>query len=88
MSNSFDIITSKQEGYSMTIQTTIHVNVESCVEIAAVTDAATWDELLANIREVIKLHLEDSDTVTEFNLIANPRIIITMELPENYAEIA
>lgn len=86
----------------MTIQTTIHVNVEyhpedaeygtvyvaSCVEIAAVTDAATWDELLANIREVIKLHLEDSDTVTEFNLIANPRIIITMELPENYAEIA
>jgi len=62
--------------------------VASCVEIAASTDGETLDELLKNIREMIDLYLEDTDTVQEFNLIPNPRIVITMELPENYAKTA
>jgi predicted RNase H-like HicB family nuclease len=48
--------------------------VASCVEIAAVTDGRTLDELLKNIREMIDTHLEDADTVAEFNLVPNPRI--------------
>jgi predicted RNase H-like HicB family nuclease len=62
--------------------------VASCVEIAATTDSETLDELLKNVREMIELYLEDTDTVAEFNIIPNPRIVIVMELPENYAKTA
>ena len=81
---------------------TVHVNVEyntedkeygpvfvaSCEEISVITDGQTMDELLKNIKEAIRLHLEDVDTVRVFNLTPNPRIVVTMELPENYAETA
>jgi hypothetical protein len=62
--------------------------VASCEEIVAVTDARTWGELLKNIHEMIAASLEGEDTVAVYNLSPNPRVIITMELPENYAEIA
>lgn len=62
--------------------------VASCVEIAAVTDGETFEELLANLREAIDLHLEGTDTVKQFNLIPNPRIEIKLLLPENYAKTA
>lgn len=62
--------------------------VASCEEIVAVTDGRTWNELMRNIRDMIAAHLEGEDTVAEYNLVPNPRIVITMELPENYAEIA
>ena len=62
--------------------------VASCVEITATTDGETLDELIRNVREMIELYLEDTDTVAAFNLIPNPRIVIIMELPENYAKTA
>ncbi len=62
--------------------------VASCVEIAGVTDGKTWHELLQNIREMVAASLEGEDTIAVYNLAPNPRVIITMELPENYAEIA
>jgi len=62
--------------------------VASCDEIMAVTDGRTWGELMHNIHEMIAASLEDEDTVAVYNLLPNPRIVITMELPENYAEIA
>ena len=62
--------------------------VASCEEIVAITDGRTWNELMRNISEMISLYLEGEDTVKEYNLVPHPRIIITMELPENYAEIA
>jgi len=62
--------------------------VASCEEIVAVTDGKSWNELMRNIRSMIEAHLEGEDTVSEYNLVANPRIVITMELPENYAETA
>lgn len=62
--------------------------VASCEEIVAVTDGRTWNELLKNIGDMIAAHLENEDTVEEYGLTSNPRIVITMELPENYAEIA
>lgn len=62
--------------------------VASCQEIVAVTDGRTWGELMRNIQEMIDASLEGEDTVAVYNLVANPRIVITIELPENYAEIA
>ncbi len=62
--------------------------VASCEEIVAVTDGATWSELMRNIHEMVAASLEGEDTVTVYGLVADPRIVITMELPENYAEIA
>jgi predicted RNase H-like HicB family nuclease len=61
--------------------------VASCDQIGAVTDGRTLDELLKNLREVIELALEDEDTIAVYNVVPNPRIIITMELPD-YAQIA
>jgi predicted RNase H-like HicB family nuclease len=62
--------------------------VASCVEITAVTDARSLDELMQNIQEMVALHLEDLDTVALFNLVPNPRIVVTVELPASYAETA
>lgn len=62
--------------------------VASCVEITATTDGETLDELVQSVREMIELYLEDTDTIAEFNLVPNPRIVIIMELPENYAKTA
>ena len=62
--------------------------VASCQEIVAVTDGRTWRQLMQNIHEMIAASLEGEDTVEVYNLVPNPRIVITMELPENYAEIA
>lgn len=62
--------------------------VASCQEIVAVTEGKTWGELMQNIHEMIAAHLEGEDTLDLYNLVPNPRIIVTMELPENYAEIA
>ena len=54
--------------------------VASCEEITAVTDGTTLDELLANIREMIELILEDQVAIKEFNLAPNPRIITDSKL--------
>ena len=62
--------------------------VASCEEIVAVTDGETWADLMRNIHDMIAASLEGEDTVAVYNLVQNPRVIITMELPENYAEIA
>lgn len=62
--------------------------VASCEEIVAVTDGRTWSELMRNIHEMIAVSLEGEDTVAMYNLVPNPRIVVTIELPANYAEIA
>lgn len=59
----------------------------SCEEIIAVTDGATWGELMRNIHEMISAFLEGADTVALYNLTPNPRIEVTMELPANYEEL-
>jgi predicted RNase H-like HicB family nuclease len=61
--------------------------VASCSQIGAVTDGQTLDELFRNLREVIELAFEGEDTVAVYNVVPNPRISITLELPD-YAQIA
>jgi len=61
--------------------------VASCEEIVAVTDGRTWSELMRNIHEMISASVNKKDATANYNLIPNPRIVITMELPENYTDL-
>lgn len=60
--------------------------VATATEISAVTDATTLDDLIANIRELVALYLDEPDPIAEYNIIANPRIVITLDL--SYAQTA
>lgn len=53
--------------------------VAECLEIAVVTQGETLDETLANLQEAIALHLDGEDPA-EFGLVANPSVVVTMEL--------
>jgi predicted RNase H-like HicB family nuclease len=53
--------------------------VAECVEIPVVTQGATLDEVSANLREAVALHLEGED-LAELGLAASPSIIVTFEL--------
>ncbi len=53
--------------------------VAECLDLPVVTQAATLDELTANIREAISLHLE-GENLEELGLARNPTILATMEL--------
>jgi predicted RNase H-like HicB family nuclease len=61
--------------------------VASCDQLGLTTDGRTLDELLRNLREALELAFEEEDTVAVYNVVPNPRISITMELPD-YAQIA
>ncbi|HXP83106.1 MAG TPA: type II toxin-antitoxin system HicB family antitoxin [Bryobacteraceae bacterium] len=53
--------------------------VAECMDLPVVTEGATLDEVTANIREAIGLHLEGED-LAELDLAPNPAIVATMEL--------
>lgn len=53
--------------------------VAECVEIAVITQGKTLDETLSNLQEAVALHLEEEDP-TDFGLVPNPIIVVTMEL--------
>ncbi|MSV27900.1 MAG: type II toxin-antitoxin system HicB family antitoxin [Bryobacterales bacterium] len=52
--------------------------VAECLDLPVVTQAVTLDELAANIREAIGLHLEGDLAALGFS--SNPTILATMEL--------
>ena len=53
--------------------------VAECVEIPVVTQGAALDEVTANLREAVALHLDRED-LAELGLAASPSIIVTFEL--------
>jgi predicted RNase H-like HicB family nuclease len=53
--------------------------VAECLEIPVVTQGATLDEVTANLREAVALHLEGED-LAEIGLVASPTIIVTFEM--------
>lgn len=53
--------------------------VAECVEIPVITQGATLDEVSANLREAVGLHLEGED-LTKMGLAPSPSIIVTFEL--------
>lgn len=52
--------------------------VSECLEVPVVTQGKTIDEVVANIREAVALHLEGED-LEQLGLALNPTLIITME---------
>lgn len=52
--------------------------VAECLELPVVTQGETIDEVVANIREAVALHLEGED-LEQLGLAPNPTLIITME---------
>jgi len=53
--------------------------VAECLDLPVVTQAPTLDELAANIREAISLHLEGED-LAELGFANDPAIVATLEL--------
>jgi len=53
--------------------------VAECLDLPVVTEGDTLDELTANIREAVALHLEGED-LSELDLASDPTILATMEL--------
>ena len=76
-------------GQRYTIQATIYPGDQSgyvaeCLNLAIVTQGATLDETVRNLREAIALHLEGED-VAELGLMPNPPVLITMEMEPVHA---
>ena len=53
--------------------------VAECLNLPVVTEAPTLDQLAANIREAISLHLEGED-LAELGFAEDPTILASMEL--------
>jgi predicted RNase H-like HicB family nuclease len=53
--------------------------VAECLDFPVITEAQTLDELAANIREAIGLHLE-GENLAELGLVNDPTILATLEL--------
>lgn len=58
--------------------------VAECTEIAVVTQGETLDQVVSNLQEAVSLHLEDED-LADFGLVAQPTILISLELQLEYA---
>jgi predicted RNase H-like HicB family nuclease len=56
-----------------------HQYVAECLDFPVVTQAPTLDELAANIREAIALHLED-ENLAELGFVNDPTVLATLEL--------
>ena len=69
------------------LQRTIHAVVKkydgyfvaSCLEVSAVTDGRTLDELARNLQEAIGLYLE-GENPADFGLVANPGITLIYQM--------
>ena len=53
--------------------------VAECLDFSVVTQGDTLDEVTANIREAIGLHLE-GENLAELGLVENPVVVAVMEL--------
>ena len=53
--------------------------VAECLEVPVITQGVTLDEVSANLREAVALHLE-GENLAELGLAASPSIIVTFEL--------
>lgn len=53
--------------------------VAECLKIPVVTQGRTLDEVTANLREAVSLHLEGED-MAELGLAPSPTILVTFEM--------
>ena len=57
--------------------------VAECLDLSVVTQGDTLDEVTANIREAIALHLE-GENLAELGLAENPGVVAVMELTRSF----
>ena len=61
--------------------------VGECLDLPVVTQGNTLDEVTANLKEAIGLHLEDED-LAEWDLVAEPSVLASFELdPLTHAKV-
>ena len=60
--------------------------VAECIDISVVTQGNTLDETINNLKEAVKLHLEDED-LAELGLAENPTLVVTLEIEPEYEQI-
>jgi len=53
--------------------------IAECIDLAVVTEGYTLDEVAANLREAIGLHLEGED-LAELDFVEDPAVVAMMEL--------
>jgi predicted RNase H-like HicB family nuclease len=53
--------------------------VAECLDLPVVTEGDTLDQVTANIREAVALHLE-GENLSDFGIAPNPTVLATMEL--------
>lgn len=53
--------------------------VAECIDLPVVTEGDTLDEVTANVRDAVALHLEGED-LAELGLAENPTIVAILEL--------
>ena len=58
--------------------------VAECIEIPVVTQGQALDEVTANLKEAVELHLEDED-LAALGLAARPTLLVTYEMEPAYA---
>jgi predicted RNase H-like HicB family nuclease len=84
-------IASEEDAMSQryTIQVSVYPGEESgyvaeCLNLAVVTQGATLDETVKNLKEAIQLHLE-GENLLEMGLSPHPPILVTFEIAPVYA---
>ena len=50
--------------------------------IGLVTEGQSFEELLDNLKDALAACLEDIDTLQAYNLVAHPRVVLQMGLPD------
>jgi predicted RNase H-like HicB family nuclease len=55
-----------------------------CLEVAVVTQGATVDETIENLRGAVALHLDGEDPA-DFGLRESPTLLVTIEVQPSYA---
>jgi predicted RNase H-like HicB family nuclease len=58
--------------------------VAECIEIPVVTQGATLDAVIANLKEAVELQLEGED-LEQWGLSPRPMVVVTMEVEPAYA---
>jgi predicted RNase H-like HicB family nuclease len=56
-----------------------------CLEVAVVTQGATVDETIENLRGAVALHLDGEDPA-DFGLRACPTLLVTIEVQPSYVK--
>lgn len=59
-------------------------NIGECVDLPIVTQGKTLDEVVANIKEALSLHLEGED-LSDLDLASDPSVLVNFELEMAYA---